>query len=103
MANLNDKFTLDDMRELDQRLNHIFEQVTHYQTRTNAGLTELLLLDLIDHLCRVSGMLCDMNERQKEGPFESSDPYSYINKELGTVETGIKNFLKVKKIELDNY
>jgi hypothetical protein len=97
MANLNDKFSLDDMRDLDQRLNNIFEQVTHYQTRSNAGLTELQLLNTIDHLCRVSGMLCDMIE----GHIETSDPFSYIDKNLGTVETGVKNFLKVKKIELD--
>jgi hypothetical protein len=101
MANLNDKFSLDDMRGLDRRLNHIFEQVTHYQTRTNAGLTELQLLNTIDHLCRVSGMLCDMIEQQIEGHIESSDPFSYIDKNLGTVETGVKNFLKVKKIEID--
>ncbi|WP_285290746.1 hypothetical protein [Bacillus sp. ISL-77] len=37
MANLKEKFTIDDMRVLDQRLNHIFYQVTHYQTRSNAG------------------------------------------------------------------
>jgi hypothetical protein len=101
MSNLNDKFSLDDIRDLDQRLNHIFEQVTHYQTRTNAGLTELQLLNTIDHLCRVSGMLCDMIEQQIEGHIESSDPYGYINGKLGTAETGVKNFLKVKKIDLD--
>ncbi|MDQ0975876.1 hypothetical protein QFZ31_005754 [Neobacillus niacini] len=102
MANLNDKFSLDDMRDLDQRLNHIFEQVTHYQTRSNAGLTELQLLNTIDHLCRVSGMLCDVIEQQIEGHYiESSDPLSYIDKNLGTVETGVKNFLKVKKIDIE--
>jgi hypothetical protein len=101
MANLNDKFMIDDMRALDQRFNHIFEQVTHYQTRSSAGLTELQLLDVIDRLCRVSGMLCDMIEQQIEGNIESSDPYSYIDRKLRTAEIGIQNFLKVKKVKLD--
>jgi hypothetical protein len=101
MANLKDKFTIQDMKELDQRLHLIFDQVTHYQTRKNAGVTELQLLDTIDHLCRVSGMFCDMIEQQLEGHIETSDPYGYINGKLGTAETGVKNFLKVKKIELD--
>jgi hypothetical protein len=102
MANLKDKFTVEDMKALDQRLNRIFYQVTNYQTRSNAGVTELQLLDTIDHLCRVSGMLCDVIEQQLDGHIETSEPHSYIDKKLSTVETGIKNFLKVKKIELDN-
>ena len=101
MANLKDKFTIDDMKALDQRLNHIYYQVTHYQTRSNAGLTELQLLDTIDHLCRMSGMLCDVIEQQLEGHIETSEPHRYIDRKLGTVETGIKNFLEVKKIDLD--
>lgn len=101
MANLKDKFTIDDMRVFDQRLTHILDRVTHYQTRSTAGLTQLQLLDTIDHLCRVSGMLCNIIEQQLEGHIESSDPYRYIDRKLDTVETGIKNFLKVKKIELD--
>jgi hypothetical protein len=101
MANLKDKFTIDDMRALDHRLNQIFFQVSHYQTRSNARLTELQLLDTIDHLCRMSGMLCDVIEQQLEGHVETLDPHSYIDRKLGTVETGIKNFLEVKKIDLD--
>ncbi|WP_285290747.1 MULTISPECIES: hypothetical protein [unclassified Bacillus (in: firmicutes)] len=42
-----------------------------------------------------------MIEQQLEGYIETSEPHSYIDRKLGTVETGIKNFLNVKKIELD--
>lgn len=101
MANLKDKFTVEDMKELDQRINKIFYQVTHANTTTSAGVTELQLLGVIDHLCRVSGMLSDMIEQQLEGHIETFDPYSYLNRKLGNAEIGIKNYLKIKKIELD--
>jgi hypothetical protein len=101
MANLKDKFTVEDIREYNARLNNIFYQVTHGNTTANVGITELQLLGVIDHLCRVSGMLCDMIEQQLEGHIETYDPHRYIDSKLGSVETGTKNFLKVKKIELD--
>ncbi|WP_026567256.1 hypothetical protein [Bacillus sp. UNC41MFS5] len=101
MANLKDKFTIEDMKELDYRINQIFYQVTHTNTTTTVGVTELQLLGVIDHLCRVSGMLSDMIEQQLEGHIETYDPHSYIDRKLSSAELGIKNFLKVKKIDLD--
>ncbi|MBT2725126.1 MULTISPECIES: hypothetical protein [unclassified Bacillus (in: firmicutes)] len=101
MANLKDKFTIEDMKEFDARLNRIFHQVTHPNTRTTVGVTELQLLGVIDYLCRTSGMLCDMIEQQLEGHIETYDPQRYIDRKLWTAENGIKNFLKVKKIDLD--
>ncbi|PLS04044.1 hypothetical protein [Neobacillus cucumis] len=101
MANLKDKFTVQDTKELNKRLNRIFYDVTHANTRKTVGVTELQLLGVIDHLCRVSGMLCDMVEQQLEGHIETFDPHSYIEKKLRTAENGISNFLKVKKINLD--
>ncbi|MCM2533301.1 hypothetical protein NDK43_13975 [Neobacillus pocheonensis] len=101
MADLKDKFTVDDIKELDQRLNRIFYQVTHYQTRSNAGQVEIQLLDVIDRICRVSGMLCDLIEQHLEGNIETNDPYRYIDGKLSIAENGINNFLKVKKIDLD--
>ncbi|MEH7419599.1 hypothetical protein V7266_30670, partial [Neobacillus drentensis] len=93
MANLKDKFTVQDTRELNERLNSIFYQVTHANTIKTVGVTELQLLDVIDHLCRVSGMLCNMVEQQLEGHIETFDPYTYIDRKLGTAEKGITNFL----------
>lgn len=101
MANLKDKFTVEDMKEFNKRFNNIFYQVTHEKTTTTVGVTELQLLGVIDSLCRVSGMLGDVIEQQLEGQIETSDPYTEIDRKLGNVETGIKNFLKVKKIDLD--
>jgi hypothetical protein len=101
LATLKDKFTVQDMKEINERLNQIFHQVTHPDTRTNVGVTELQLIGVIDYLTRVSGMLCDIIEQQLEGNIETYDPYRYIDKKLWVAENGINNFLKVKKIDLD--
>jgi hypothetical protein len=101
MATLKDKFTLDDIIELNQRINSIFYQVTHANTRAKAGVVELQLLNIVDQLCRVSGMLFDIMEQQLEGHIETFDPYGYIDGKLDSAEIGIHNFLQIKKIELD--
>lgn len=101
MAYLKDKFTVNDIKELDRRLNRIYYHATHGITLTNSGVTEIQLLNVIDHLCRTSGMLCDLIEQQLEGNIETVDPYGYIDRKIGSAENGIENFLKVKKIDLD--
>jgi hypothetical protein len=101
MTNLKDKFTVQDTKELNERINSIYYQVTHANTRTTVGVTELQLLGVIDYLCRVSGMLCDVVEQQLEGHIETFDPHRYIDMKLRTAENGISNFLRVKKINLD--
>ncbi|MGG3467817.1 hypothetical protein ABES02_10080 [Neobacillus pocheonensis] len=100
MANLKDKFTIEDIKELDKRLNSIYYRATHGITLTSSGITEIQLLNIIDNLCRASGMLCDVIEQQLEGNIETVDPYGYIIRKIGTAENGIENFLKVKKIDL---
>ncbi|MBM7654173.1 hypothetical protein [Neobacillus cucumis] len=100
MAYLKDKFTIQDTKEINERINRIFNQVTHANTTTTVGVTELQLLGIIDHLCRVSGMLCDMVEQQLEGHIETFDPHSYIDKKLKNAEIGISNFIKIKKINV---
>ncbi|MEY2196749.1 hypothetical protein AB7942_29150 [Neobacillus sp. BF23-41] len=74
MANLKDKFTVEDIKELDRKLNRIYYHATHGITITNSGVTEIQLLNVIDNLCRASGMLCDMLEQQLEGNIETVDP-----------------------------
>lgn len=101
MARLNDKFTIEEMCELNQRLSELFYQVTNRETTKNASITELQLLNVVDQLTRISGMLCDVIEMELEGNIETSNPHGYINGKLGIVENGINNYLKVKKIELD--
>ncbi|MGZ4160473.1 MAG: hypothetical protein ACXVHV_11150 [Methanobacterium sp.] len=100
MANLKDKFTVDDISELTSKINHIFYQATHWETTSNAGLTELQLLNVIDQFCRISCMLCNMIEQQLEGNIDTNDPKGYIKEKLSSADNGIKNFLTVKKIDL---
>ncbi|MFP5111854.1 hypothetical protein ACSU64_05680 [Bacillaceae bacterium C204] len=100
MANLKDKFTVEDIKELDRRLNRIYYHATHGITITNSGVTEIQLLNIIDHLCRASGMLCDMIEQQLENNIETVDPYGYIVRKIYSAENGIENYLKVKKIDI---
>ncbi|MCM2532728.1 hypothetical protein NDK43_10460 [Neobacillus pocheonensis] len=101
MATLKDKFTTEDIKELNQRLNYILNQATHANTRIKAGVVELQLLNVIDQLCRVSGMLLDITEQQLEGHIETFDPYGFMDGKLETAEIGIQNLLQIKKIELD--
>ena len=101
MASLKDKFTIDDTKELNARINRVLYQVTHENTTTTVGVSELQLIGVIDHLCKVSSMLCDMLEQQLDGHIETFDPYSFIDRRLRTVENGVSNFIKIKRIDVD--
>ncbi|MDQ0200194.1 hypothetical protein [Neobacillus ginsengisoli] len=101
MATLKDKFTHEDIAALNKRLNYVFYQATHGNTRTKSGVVELQLLNIVDQLCKVSGMLLDIMEQQLDGQIETFDPYRYINGKLETAEIGIQNFLQIKKIDID--
>lgn len=103
MADLKEKFTVDDISELTSKINHIFYQATHWETTKNAGLTELQLINVVDQFCRVSSMLCNMIGQELEGNFETNDQKGYIKGKLSSADNGIKNFIKAKNIHLDKY
>ncbi|NRD79580.1 hypothetical protein HPT25_19655 [Bacillus sp. BRMEA1] len=101
MATLKDKFTLEDLKELEKVINHIMNQATHEKTTKFVTVSELQLLCVIDNLCQVSGLLCDLIEQQMNGHIEIFDPYQYLNHKLESTDNGIKNYLRVKKIEIE--
>jgi hypothetical protein len=100
MANLSDKFTIEELKDFEKRINNIFYQATHGITRENSNETERQLLLSIDQLSRVSGMLCDLIEQQIDGHIETHDPKSYIDSKLGSAETWIRHYLEYKNINL---
>jgi hypothetical protein len=101
MARLNDKFTIEDMKDFQERLNEIQISATSWNTRSNASETELELLDAVDHLCRVSNMLCMIIEQELKGHIETAEPHRYTNGKLSVAEASLKNYLKYKNITLD--
>jgi hypothetical protein len=101
LANLKDKFTIDDLKNFGQIITNINHQVTHCKTTSNSRLSELQLIYTIDHLCHISGMLCQVIEQQLEGHIETYDPYRFILEKLASAENGVDSFLKIKKIDLD--
>lgn len=101
MARLNDKFTIEQMKDFEKRLNKIHYNVTHWKTRSTASETEIELINTIDYLCRVPNMLAGIIEQELEGHIETSDPYGYTDGKLSVAESCIKSYLKVKNLTLD--
>ncbi|AMV11552.1 hypothetical protein [Parageobacillus sp. G301] len=97
---LNDKFTIEDMKDFQERLNKLQISATHWDIRSNASETELELLDTIDHLCRVSNMLCVIIEQELKGHIVTAQPHRYTNVKLSIAEASLKNYLKYKNITL---
>jgi hypothetical protein len=98
---LKDKFTLEEVKDIDKRINKLFYNATHYKTRTNSNEAENELLHVVDHLCRVSNMLCDMIECEMEGHIECADPHDYIDGKLGLAEAWMNNYVNNKRINLN--
>jgi hypothetical protein len=101
MTNLKDKFTVEDMKEITRRINHVFYQTTHWKTREKTSEQELLLLGTIDHLCRVSSMLCGAIEQQLEGHIETHDPKGYIDGKFSIAESRMNTYLSYRRIDLN--
>jgi hypothetical protein len=101
MAKLSDKFTIEQIKDLEKRLNKIHYNVTHWQTRSTATETELQLINTIDHLVRVPNILCHIIEQALEGHIETFDPHGYADGKLGIAESSLIKYLKLKDINLD--
>ncbi|MGD7021942.1 hypothetical protein ACQCVK_05075 [Rossellomorea vietnamensis] len=97
---LDDKFTVEEMKALKARINKLFYNTTHWKTRSKSTETERELINSIDYLCRVSGMLTDMIYRDLEGHIETSDPMNYIDSKMSSAENWMNNYLHRKNINL---
>lgn len=91
MACLHDKFSVDEIKAIDKRIHQIFNQATSISSATDK---ERLLLNSLEKLSRVSGMLCDMIQQEMEGHIETSDPHSYIDSKLSSSEYNLNSYVK---------
>jgi hypothetical protein len=104
MANrLSDKFTIEEIKDLNSRINKVFYNATVWQTRQATTEMEQQLIDCIDHLCRVSGMLSDMIEQDLKGDIVTSDPLRYLQGKLSVAEGSLEYYLKRKNVDVSEY
>lgn len=102
MATLRDKFTVDDIEEITSKINHIFYQATHWETTSKSRLAELQLLYVIDNLCRLSAIMCNVIEQELNGHIETPNPKDSINRNLSSAANGIQNFIQSRNIKFNN-
>lgn len=52
------------------------------------------LLNTVDNLCRVAGMLCSVIEQDLDGHIETADPLDYVYQKLSNSEGYLEFFFK---------
>jgi hypothetical protein len=101
LSRLNNKVTIEQLRDISKTLHEIHYNATHWITRSTASETELELISTIDYLCRVTNILCNIIEQELEGHIETHDPMKYVEEKLLLSHSSINSYLKVKELNFE--
>ncbi|WP_419880900.1 hypothetical protein ACN6MY_14915 [Peribacillus sp. B-H-3] len=78
-----------------KRLDNLHTLISTWETMSNASDTEVELLNIIDHLTRVSSMLCTVIKDDLAD--ETDDPAGYIARKITISEEAINCYLLQKQ------
>ncbi|MFD0049704.1 hypothetical protein ACFVHQ_10290 [Actinomycetes bacterium NPDC127524] len=78
-----------------KKLDNLHSLISTWETMSNASDTEVELLNVIDHLTRISSMLCKVLKDDQSD--ETENPAGYIAKKITISEEAINCYLLQKQ------
>ncbi|AKO91998.1 hypothetical protein BEH_07725 [Priestia filamentosa] len=86
-----DKFAIDSLKNIQDVLHNIQYEAFDPDHRDN----DRLLLDTVDHLCRVANMLAGViREEKSKGFIENNNPQKYAENKLLIAQRSFNDYLK---------